>query len=404
MDLKSEIKKLLRRLHDGESPDEVKEEFQDILTQVTPAAISKAEEELVQEGLPREELNRLCEVHLLVFREQFDEEKLLVPSGHPLQILMQEHQILLDSAAQLRQLSQAFAQNPEEVTPTSDEFSKLEDIIHHFQASEKHYLREENVLFPYIEKHGLTEPPAQMWIDHDKIRDIKEALFSAVASFTDDSLVADSFVQQLEKSASALAEMLSNHFYKENNILFPSAFNLIETHEWSLIRQEFDDLGYCCFTPEEATAPFGEKPSQKAPKEEPAKGLINFPTGSLSREVLEAMLNTLPLDITFVDKDDTVRYFSQGKERIFVRTKAVIGRKVQNCHPQKSVHVVQQILDDFRAGERDVAEFWINLKGRLIHIRYFPVLNEAGDYLGCLEVTQDVTPIQQLEGEKRLLD
>ena len=135
-----------------------------------------------------------------------------------------------------------------------------------------------------------------------------------------------------------------------------------------------------------------------------AEGTISFETGSFSKEELESLLNTLPVDITFIGKDDTVRYFSQGKERIFVRTKAIIGRKVQQCHPQRSVHKVNQILEAFKNGSKGVAEFWINLQGRLIYIRYFPVRKENGEYLGCLEVTQDITEIKRIEGEKRLLD
>ena len=131
--------------------------------------------------------------------------------------------------------------------------------------------------------------------------------------------------------------------------------------------------------------------------------MIPFETGSLSKEEIEAIFNNLPVDITFVDKENTVRYFSQSKERIFPRTKAVIGRKVQNCHPQKSVHVVNQILEDFKNGRRDVAEFWINLNDRLIYIRYFAVHDKNGDYLGCLEATQDITDIKKIEGEKKLL-
>lgn len=131
---------------------------------------------------------------------------------------------------------------------------------------------------------------------------------------------------------------------------------------------------------------------------------IVFEAGDLSKEELETVLNTLPVDITFVDKDDTVRYFSQSKERIFPRTKAVIGRKVQQCHPQKSLHKVEQILNDFKQSKRGVAGFWINLKERLIYIRYFAVRDKNGVYLGTLEVTQDITDIKKIEGEKRLLE
>ncbi|GAG93074.1 unnamed protein product, partial [marine sediment metagenome] len=192
-------------------------------------------------------------------------------------------------------------------------------------------------------------------------------------------------------------------FYKENNILFPTALKVISENEWREIRGQCDELGYCCFTPEyakEVAEPFGKPASEPPPVE---KGKILFETGELSTEELETVLNTLPVDITFVDKEDGVRYFSQSKERIFPRTKAVIGRKVQQCHPQKSLHVVEQILNDFKKNKGDVAEFWINLKGRLIYIRYFAVRDKNEEYLGCLEVTQDITDIKKIEGEKRLL-
>ena len=131
---------------------------------------------------------------------------------------------------------------------------------------------------------------------------------------------------------------------------------------------------------------------------------VKFETGTLSHEVLQGIFNTMPVDITFVDKDDKVQFYSESGDRIFVRTPAVIGRTVQACHPPKSLHKVQQILDDFRAGNRTSAEFWINLKDRLIYIRYFAVHNSKGKYLGCLEVSQDITNIRALKGEKRLLD
>ena len=137
---------------------------------------------------------------------------------------------------------------------------------------------------------------------------------------------------------------------------------------------------------------------------QPSAGSIQLEAGSFSLEELEAAFSTLPVDVTFVDKDDTVRYFNHGKERIFVRTKARIGRKVQQCHPPKSVHVVNSILDAFKKGTRNVAEFWLTVKNRLILIRYYAVRDGNGAYLGCLEVTQDITDIKKVEGEKRLLD
>ena len=132
--------------------------------------------------------------------------------------------------------------------------------------------------------------------------------------------------------------------------------------------------------------------------------MLRFETGTLSKEEVEAILNTLPVDITFVDREDSVKYFNKGEERIFVRTKAVLGRKVQLCHPQKSVHIVNKILESFKKGKKDVAEFWIQMGDKLVHIRYFAVRDKEGEYLGTLEVTQDITDIKKIEGEKRLLD
>jgi PAS domain S-box-containing protein len=134
------------------------------------------------------------------------------------------------------------------------------------------------------------------------------------------------------------------------------------------------------------------------------KGVLQFETGTLSKEEVEAILDTLPLDVTFVDANDAVKYFNKAEKRIFVRTKAIIGRKVQLCHPQKSIHIVNRILEAFRKGEKDVAEFWIQKDNRLIHIRYFAVRNKNGKYLGTMEVTQDLTDIKKIEGEKKLLD
>jgi len=134
------------------------------------------------------------------------------------------------------------------------------------------------------------------------------------------------------------------------------------------------------------------------------EGVLQLENGSLYKEEIEAVLNALPVDISFVDANDTVKYFNKADKRIFVRTRAVIGRKVQLCHPQKSVHIVNKILEAFKTGKKDSAEFWITMNNRLIHIRYFAVRDKDGKYLGTMEVTQDLTDIKKIEGQKRLLD
>jgi PAS domain S-box-containing protein len=394
---KEALKRIIRRLHEGESPEDMKEEFKEVIGDVTSVEIAKIEEELIKEGMPRDEVHRLCDVHIAVFKESLESEKVLAPPGHPVNILMEEHEILLGYARELGIIAEDLGEKGD-FDSIADEVKHLDHIADHLKDSESHYVREENVLFPYLEKHGVTEPPAMMWAEHDKIRDIKKGLYTILD--TKEGMVFGEFVKALQEVGASLADMLSSHFYKENNILFPTALKVMEETEWKDARQQFDELGYCCFTPE--LGKMAVEVEAEAPSAE-VGDVIAFETGTLSKEVIEAVLNTLPVDITFVDSDDIVRYFSQSKERIFPRTKAVIGRSVQQCHPQKSVHVVNQILEDFRSGSRDSAGFWIDLKGRKIYIRYFPVHGENGDYLGCLEVTQDITDIGQIEGEKRLL-
>ena len=393
------LKQLLKRLHEGAPQTEVEVEFRKLAKEITPVDIAQVEEELIKEGLAREEIQRLCDVHLAVMRESLEAERLTVPSGHPLHILMEEHRLLLEFAGKLKEVAGKIRETGSSAI-ASAEMEHLAHIVQHLKDSESHYTREENVLFPLLEKHGITQPPAIMWMEHDKIRAIKKELYQVVEGVKNTAFA--DFAKRLDRVSLELAEMFSSHFFKENNILFPTALKVITEGEWQDIRQQFDELGYCCFTPEPARVSPAGAPSQKVSPQ--VEGMVALEVGSLSTEELEAVLNTLPVDITFVDKDDTVRYFSQSKDRIFARTKAVIGRKVQQCHPQKSVHLVNQILSDFKAGKRDSAEFWIDLKGRKIYIRYFAVRNKAGKYLGTLEVTQDITDIKKIEGEKRLLE
>ncbi len=397
VDRKQLLKDLLRRLHEGADPEQIKQECQKTLGDVPPTEMARVEDELVKEGLPREQLQKFCDIHLALLKESLAKEGPLAPAGHPVHILTEEHKLLLQFADELKNVAKEL-KGAGGYTSATDRMDQLEHVVKHLRDSDSHYIREENVLFPSLEKYGIKEPPAVMWMEHDRIREIKKTVYRIVdgcqkVDFND-------FAKQLNEVALALADMLSGHFYKENNILFPAALEVIGEGEWIEIRRQFDELGYCCFTPEPARVAFGELKTRAATTE--VKGMISFETGNLSKEQIESIFNTLPVDVTFVDKDDTVRFFSQSRDRIFPRAKAIIGLKVQNCHPQKSVHVVNHILEDFKSGRTDVAQFWISMQGKVIHIRYFAVRRD-GDYLGCLEVTQDITDVKKIKGERRLL-
>ena len=397
-DKKAQIKEAIRQLHAGVPPEQVKEKFRQVLEGTDSLEIAKIEEELAKEGMKREEMRKLCDVHMAIFKEQLEKQMPNMQPSQPISILMEEHKMMLKMAEQLLTLANKVLK-VSDMRYVAEEIHQVEHLVEDFTDAEKHYLREENVLFPVIEKHGITEPPAIMWMEHDQIRELKKKLHALVKGVNEASL--QSFKEQLWDTAKALNTLLPNHFYKENNILFPAAMSVVTEQEWVEIRREFDEIGYCCFTPPELTAVGSQAIPVQAQAQE---GILQFETGHLTKDQLDSMLNTLPVEITFVDADDTVRYFNKPEQRIFVRTKAVIGRKVQMCHPEKSLDIVGKIVDSFKTGKKSVAEFWINLNSRLVYIRFFAVRDKDGKYLGTMEVVQDVTEVKKLEGERRLLD
>lgn len=398
-DKKAQIKEAIRQLHAGVPPEQVKEKFRGVFEGTDSLEIAKIEEELVKEGMKREQMRRLCDVHLAIFREQIEKQHPDLKPSQPISILMEEHKIMTKMSEDLMTAANKILK-VSDIRYVKEDIHQVEHLISDFTDAEKHYLREENVLFPALEKHGITEPPAVMWMEHDQIRDTKKKLQATIKN--SDPANFDNFKQQLWDNTKELGNLLPSHFYKENNILFPAALSVITEQEWSEIRQEFDSIGYCCFTPPELTGP--PKEEKAVAKVEAPEGTVPFDFGSLNHTQLNALLNTLPIEITFIDNNDTVQYFNKPQKMIFVRTKSVIGRKVQNCHPAKSLDTVTRIVESFKSGKKNVAEFWINLNGRMIYIRFFAVRDGNGTYLGAVEVVQDVTEIQKLQGEKRLLD
>jgi hypothetical protein len=400
---KKQLKQIIAQLHAGAPPEKVKERFKEVIEGISSEEIAKIEQELVTEGMPREEIQNLCDVHMAIFREKLEKQKMDVPAGHPISILLEEHKIMLQLAEKLNTIAKK-AQQITDKSYMGEEIHKLEHIARDFTDSEKHYLREENVLFPVLEKHGITEPPAIMWTEHNHIREEKKKLNNLVQKYG--AVGFHDFKEELLQVAAALNEMLQSHFFKENNILFPTAMQVVTENEWPDVRKDFDEIGYCCFTPSQLIEALQvtETAKEERKTETVPEGTLEFETGKLTKAEAEAILDTLPIDVSFVDANDEVKYFNKAEKRIFVRTKAVLGRKVQMCHPQKSIHIVNKIVEAFKAGKKDTAEFWITLDNRFIHIRFFAVRGKDGRYLGTAEVVQDATGIRNLEGQRRLLD
>jgi DUF438 domain-containing protein len=198
----------------------------------------------------------------------------------------------------------------------------------------------------------------------------------------------------VESRFNEVARKVSDMVYKEEKVLIPETLSFFTEEDWQQMADEI--AGKISKPPAQVSNYFYNTA--------PQTNGIPLSTGALTAEQIDLLLTNLPVDVTFVDENDQVRYFTQGKERVFTRTAAIIGRNVQNCHPPQSVHIVQKIIEEFKAGTRDEAEYWIQMRGAFVHIRYFALRSEDGAYKGIIEVSQDVTGIRALEGEKRLLD
>lgn len=387
---KNVIKELLHKLHAGQTVDDVKQEFDAAFSGVSASEISEAEQTLILEGVPVTEVQRLCDVHAAVFKGSIEEihaqDEDTLPPGHPAHTIKAENRAIERLIAQrIRPAFQAFLSREKSAADLAAKIEPLKQI-------DRHYLRKENLFFPYMEQYGITAPPKVMWGVDDEIRTlIKEA--SALAQSGDMAVV-----EKLEEALTRVEEMI----FKEENILLPMLLETLTPQEWKNIADESVELGYCLIDAPPAWQPEAAADAVTPPTA-PDRSDITLPTGFLSVPELTHLLNTLPVDITFVGKDGTVRYFSQGAERVFPRTKAIIGREVANCHPPASVHIVEGIVADLKSGKKDHEDFWIKMGGKYIYIRYFAVRDEKGDYLGVLEVTQDIAAIQQIEGEKRLV-
>ncbi|WP_373732132.1 DUF438 domain-containing protein, partial [Bacteroides heparinolyticus] len=264
---------------------------------------------------------------------------------------------------------------------------------------DKHYKRKEYLLFPFLEKHLITGPPKVMWGKHDETRlQLKKAFETLTSPLT----TVNELKTAVATACNPAVEMIAGMIKKEEEILFPMSMDTLTEDEWYKIYQETPDFGYCLIDPEDEWKPAGMAKVEKQTYME--TDAIRLSSGAFSIEELEALFIHLPIDITFVDKDDKVRFFSHSPKRVFERNRSIIGRDVRMCHPPGSVHVVEQILEDFKSGKENKAAFWIsNFKGRFVYIEYSAVRGKNSEYLGVVEVTQDITGLRALEGDQRLL-
>jgi len=309
------------------------------------------------------------------------------PDGHPVRTYLEENLYIRNLIAELESLN----------TVENTEFFKA--LFSKLGKVELHFARKENQLFPYLEKHGWTSPSQNMWAFHDQIREeIKETRKAIEAEDVEAMLMTS---QQVFRSLEHIMQV-------EEGRLLPNAMQMISEEEWKEFKEGDKEIGWM-FDKDPTPYPEDEyiHPSQDTKRRTlpfATEDKTHFDEGWLTPEQVNSIFRILPVDITYVNENDQVVFYNRGDDRVFPRSAGIIGREVKFCHPPKSVDQVIQILEAFKAGTQDLAEFWINFKGQFIHIQYFAVRDPDGTYRGVIEMSQDVTHIRGLEGQKRLLD
>ncbi|MCD6654488.1 MAG: PAS domain-containing protein [Sulfurovum sp.] len=313
-----------------------------------------------------------------------------LPEGHPVRVYLDENRLVRELIGKIKNIN---------IQEESENFTKLFKSL---RLVEKHFARKENQLFPYLEKYGWTSPSQNMWAFHDQIRDEIKAVRKAIES-GDIVLVSQNLAQ--------IFRSLEHLMVVEENRLLPNALNMLSEEDWKEMREGDEEIGWMLDVPPVAYPEPSEEayihPSKDTKKRNLPFSLedrIKLDEGYMLPEQINLLLKFMPVDITYVDENDTVIFYNRGEDRVFPRSAGIIGREVKFCHPPKSVDQVLMILREFKAGRKDEAEFWIEFKGKFIHIRYFAIRDEEGAYKGVIEVSQDVTHIRSLSGERRLLD
>ncbi len=394
------LKEIIQHLHAGAAPELVKDRLREMVRQTDATEIMAMEQQLISEGMPIEEVRSMCDLHSQVTRDVLVHLTPPAPilPGHPIDTFRRENEALKEVIFAIRTTAAEIDKLDDAADATSLLF-RIRQSANELMDVDKHYQRKEHALFSFLERHGITGPSKVMWAKDDEARGLLKQLNTAAHGCGTTALHCKGLIAKHALAAlSAVGEMI----FKEENILLPMSQQTLTENEWAEIWAVSPKYGWCLVEPKQDYKP--PQSSEAATPVVPNDGTIMMPTGNVTVEQLTSVLSTLPLDLTFVDADDRVTFFTEGPDRIFARSKAIIGRKVQHCHPPSSVDVVDRILADFRSGRQNVAEFWIDFHGKFVHIRYFAVRDKQGRYLGTVELTQDIAPLRALQGDRRLLE
>lgn len=405
------LKHMLLELHKGEAPEQVQERVKSLLKQIPYNEVVEVEQQLIAEGLPEQEILKFCDLHSAVLEGSLTGHDAQVPEGHPVDTFKKENREIAKVIEKIRTLLvrlEILKGMPDDkdfinslIIDMKREFNMLSDV-------DKHYKRKEYLLFPFLEKAGITGPPKVMWGKHDEIREVLKAVHESLVPGAE---ISGSDLYSLgDLLIRPAIEQTESMIMKEEEILLPMCLETLKQEDWVQVYNETGIYGYCIYDPKTEWRHEASEGAAKTPGNETAKveytsgGPVRLSSGSFDMKELESLFVTLPIDITYVDANDKVKFFSHSPNRVFERNRSIIGRDVRLCHPPGSVHIVEQILTDFKSGKEHQAKFWMsNFMGRFIYIEYTALRGKDGEYLGVIEVTQDISEFRKLEGDQRLL-
>ncbi len=385
------IKKLVELFESvirGDLNAELVKDYQEVIDKASPDEVIAVVDRLIHLKMPMNDLKKGINKALNLLNKSLQDFPYIPPSPNSFAgyLIQNNHQLDIRLKA-IRPLLKSINLDPENKALRNEIKEKFADLA----KMDLHYLIKENVFFPLIEKYLPDYRCLQvMWSFHD---DIRTTIKSVIGLLDEPNF-------ELKKFNRLSGDIFFNMYaikFREERILFPIAMDLIPEKELDALLIESIEIGFPYIQPEIHTV-------QEIVKDPDFSGEVDLKTGFLTAEQIRLIFNHLPVDITYVDENDKVKFYSTPKKRIFTRTNSVIGRDVKNCHPSESVHVVEQIIASFRSGEKDKASFWIQLKGEFVLIQYFAVRDKSGNYKGVVEVSQEITEIRNIEGERRLLD
>lgn len=427
------LKSILTKLHKGESAESVQETFNNTFNNVSAIEIAGMEQEIISDDsndITFEDVLKMCDVHANMFKgsvENAENQEDIDHPGHPVRIFKNENIALRSALLRIYNIIKALDAMDIKSDESGDLFRGLQNQVRILGQFEKHYLRKERLFFPKLEYYGNTAPPKVMWAKDDEIRDEFKEFSKAVDKLPNIT------IKELEEKYLTFRQVFEDMIFKEEAILINMLLETFTTEDWLQIASESDAYGYAILNkPEEKWEPSLDSYEEEASVEDPINTneqghfietedgyltvkwepkvvsntavnestLLNFENGQLTLKQLASILDSLPLEVTFVNKDDVFQYFNNATEpenMIFKRTKAQLNRHIEMCHPPKSWPKVKQLIDDLKARRRKSESMWFEKpNGEFVHVTYIGMFDDQEKYIGILELVHDISPYRNL--------